>query len=130
MTEGANCVSLGFLPRGPSWWELVVRSALRTYSTGAGRCVLPRRFARRGLGRLLRISDLLSGTWSSASPRRLARWGLGRPPRFVDLLGGDLVHCPASQICLAGTWSLAPPRGLVQQMGRKEVMGLTLGTRS
>jgi hypothetical protein len=105
----ASCVGLGFLPRGPTWWEL---------------------------GRSPRLADLLGGVlvvcstlqtcsagiWSSASPRRLAWRGLGRLPHLVELIGGDLVVRFAdllggnlvvrSQTCSVGTWSSALSRGL------------------
>jgi hypothetical protein len=54
-----------------------------------------------GIGRLLRLADFLAGTWSPASSYRLARRGFGRPSHLANF---------------------------ARQMGRKEVMGLTLGT--
>jgi hypothetical protein len=41
-------------------------------------------------------------TWSVVLPRRLARRGLGRSSRLVDLLGGDLVG-PEVRSLISGT---------------------------
>jgi hypothetical protein len=106
---------MGLLPRGSTRWELGHSPRLADL-----------------LGRVLVVCSASrtcsAETWSSTPPCRLAWWGLGRPPRLVDLLGGGLVLCFASQTCSVGTWSSISPCRLAQQMGRKEVMGLTLGT--
>jgi hypothetical protein len=60
---------------------LVIHPAEQIYSAGTWSSALPLRLARRGLGRLLHLIDLLRG--------------LSRLPRLTDLLGGDLVVCPA-----------------------------------
>jgi hypothetical protein len=87
----------------------------RVHSVGTRSFAPPRGLARQGLGRLLRLTDLLGrdlvvhsalptclvGTWSSASPRRLARRGLGPLFRLADLLSGDLVVHLTLQTCSA-----------------------------
>jgi hypothetical protein len=61
----------------------------------------------------------LVGTRLFALPCKLTRRGLGRPLRLADLLGRDLVVHLTSQTCSAGTWSSAPPRGLARSNGPK-----------
>jgi hypothetical protein len=87
--------------------------SLRIRLAGAWLFAPPHRLARRGLGRSLRLTDLLGGDliirpasqtcsariWSFALPHRLARRGLDHMPRLADLLGEDLIICPASQTC-------------------------------
>jgi hypothetical protein len=50
----------------------------------------------------------LTWTWSFAAPRKVARQGLGRPLRVARLLSRDLVVHSASQGCSAGPWWFAP----------------------
>lgn len=86
----------------------------RVHLVGIRSFAMPCRLTRRGLGRLLRLVDLLdenlvirldsqtgsAGTWSSAFTWQ----GPGRLPRLAALLGGDLVLRP----CLVGLGH--PPR--------------------
>jgi hypothetical protein len=122
--RGPAASGWGSFLKGPLGGNSIVCPASRTYPTRSSSPALPRELARRGLGHPPRFADLLDGDLIV----HLASRGLGFLSRLADLHGGDSVVRLASQTCSARNWSFVSPRRLARQMGRKGVMGLTLGT--
>jgi hypothetical protein len=94
---GSTRRELGRSPRLAKFLDgdLVARPDSQTCSAGTWSFGLPCRLACRRL-------------WSFVPPRRLARWGFGRSLRLTDSLDGALVVRSASQTCSMGTLSFGP----------------------